>query len=298
MKHLLTLTTLACVAFAHAQYQTRVVFRGLDHPAGIVASGRGRSTKLYITQLPTPGVKGVDGGRNTVDVIAGGQLFNLAFGEPEPTNLALAPSGDLYWTCHSAGVILKRDSVSGPISLALGGQVKPSGVAVGADGTVYFTQVPTPGIPGSQGGSNSVNALSGGVASLLHMGEPEPVDIAVHRASNTLYWTCRTAGVILKRDSAGNISKFLGGLNKPTGIAVNQRTGDVLFTEVPTPGLPGSLGGGNFVWSADPVTGAREVVDFGDPEPQDITVAEDGAIYWTCRSAGVIVRAVKRDWRD
>ena len=30
------------------------------------------------------------------------------------------------------------------------------------------------------------------------------------------------------------------------------------------------------------------VVDVGDPEPTDITVARNGRVYWTCTSAGVV----------
>jgi len=39
-------------------------------------------------------------------------------------------------------------------------------------------------------------------------------------------------------------------------------------------------------------TGAITVIDEGDPDPIDVTVEPFGStVYWTCRSAGVIVEA-------
>ena len=32
-------------------------------------------------------------------------------------------------------------------------------------------------------------------------------------------------------------------------------------------------------------------VNKGDPEPTDVAVSDDGGVYWTCTSAGVIVEA-------
>jgi hypothetical protein len=52
--------------------------------------------------------------------------------------------------------------------------------------------------------------------------------------------------------------------------------------------------GANRVWEVDLRTGVRRVVHAGDPEPTDVTVAQDGRIYWTCTSAGVIVEASPR----
>jgi len=109
-------------------YETRVVVRDLERPTGIVAQGSG---VLYITQLPTPGMGGMAGGRNTVDKINlyAGRITNLTTGEPEPTNLALDRHGNLYWTCKSAGVILER-SRRGEVSVFLRDLTQPSGIAV------------------------------------------------------------------------------------------------------------------------------------------------------------------------
>jgi len=274
------------------QYETRVVFRGLDQPTGIVADN---SRTLYITQLPTPGVPGSMGGINTVDRIRLGRtpsLHNVTMGEPEPTNLALGKRGQLYWTCKSAGVILERNR-RGEVSLFLGELDHPSGIAVDRWGHVYFTQVPSPGLPGSMGGMNNVAVTDGETIYTLSMGEPEPSDIAVDRHGNA-YWTCKTAGVILMRDCDGEISLLLKDLKSPTGIALDQQRHLLYFTEVPTPGISGSQGGENRVSVLNLRCGQLETVDQGDPQPTDITVAPNGRVFWTCTSAGVIVEARER----
>ena len=285
---LVTLLALAPATHAGAEpYQTRVVVRGLTRPTGIVAQG---SQTLYITQLPTPGVMK---GMNTVDKISlkSGKLTHLATGEPEPTNLALDKDGHLYWTCRSAGVILERNP-KGEISLLLGGLEKPSGIAVDRWDNVYFTLLPTPGVPGSMGGRNTVNVSDGTTTQVLAMGEPEPTDIAVSRRGDAC-WTCRSANVILKRSPDGTISPLLTGLSAPTGIALDRHGEKLYFTEVPTPGVAGTMGGRNKVSVYDLEEGQLQVVNAGDPEPRDIAVALNGRVYWTCSSAGVIVEAKK-----
>jgi DNA-binding beta-propeller fold protein YncE len=286
------LTALASLAFLPAQaaesYETRVVVSGLNRPTGIVAEG---SKTLYITQVPTPGVPGSSGGQNSVDRISlgSGRIRNLTTGEPEPTNLALDGDGRLYWTCKSAGVILTR-SEAGDVSLFLGGLQHPSGIAADPWNNIYFTQIPTPGVPGSVGGINTVNVTDGTTITTLSMGEPEPVDIAVSRSGDA-YWTCKTAGVILKRSADGTVGLLLDQLNAPTGIALDHHGEKLYFTETPTPGVSGALGGQNAVWVYHLQDGQLELVDAGDPEPTDITVAPNGRVFWTCSSAGVIVEA-------
>jgi len=276
-----------------ANYQTRVVVTGLMQPTGIVAGG---NRTLYITQLPTPGVPGPQGGQNTVDLIrlGSGRVVNLTTGEPEPTNLALDKRGHLYWTCKSAGVILERNR-RGDVGLFLGGLAQPSGIDVDRWGQVYFTQLPTPGVPGPLGGSNTVNVSNGMQTRVLTLGEPEPTDIAVSR-HGTAYWTCKSAGVVLCRTPDGTVSLLLDGLDAPTGIALDDHRGRLYFTEVPTPGVDGSQGGMNRVSVLDLRTDKLEIVNEGDPEPTDITTAPNGSVFWTCTSAGVIVQA--RDVRE
>jgi DNA-binding beta-propeller fold protein YncE len=235
-------------------------------------------------------MSGMQGGRNTVNEanLASGKITVLTQGEPEPTNLAFS-KGVLYWTCKSAGVILQRRS-NGTVSLFLGGLMKPSGISIDRWDRVYFTQLPTPGVPGTMGGTNTVNVSDGVTTRVLSMGEPEPTDIAVAK-DGTAYWTCKSAGVILKRTAAGDVSLLLKDLHKPVGIALDHQGKNLYWTEVPTPGVPGSMGGRNTVNELDLKTMITTEVDFGDPEPKDITVAPNGNLYWTCSSAGVIVEA-------
>ena len=270
---------------AGVDYQTRVVVAGLSRPTGIAAQGSGT---LFITQLPTPGVAG---GENTVDRIqlGSGRIVNLTTGEPEPTNLTLDKHGNLYWTCKSAGVILTR-SRRGEVSLFLSGLEQPSGIAADRWDNLYFTQLPTPGLPGNMGGLNTVDVSDGSSIANLTTGEPEPTDIAVSRRGDA-YWTCKSAGVILRRNAEGSVSLLLSGLAAPTGIALDHQGRRLYFTEVPTPGVAGGMGGLNAVWAYDLETGDLDSVALGDPEPTDITVAPNGRVYWTCSSAGVIVEA-------
>ncbi len=283
------LTLLSLDVPVHAtDYATRVIATGLQRPTGIAVQG---SSTLFITQLPTPGVNGLNGGNNTVDMIKldKGVIKNLTTGEPEPTNLTLDKHGVLYWTCKSAGVILER-SRNGKVSVFLGGLVKPSGIGVDQWDNIYFTQVPTPGVNGMNGGLNTVNATDGNVIHTLTLGEPEPTDIVVSK-TGVAYWTCKSAGVILKRSANGVVSRLLGDLQKPTGIALDNSSRILFFTQVPTPGVSGMMGGMNRVSQLNLETGELMTVNFGDPEPTDIAVAANGNLYWTCTSAGVIVEA-------
>lgn len=296
MKHLLLLTSalalaslIGAAAPASAEpYQFHVIASGLHRPTGIAA--RGNNT-LYFTEVPTPGANGMNGGSNTVNELnlRANLITTLHMGEPEPVNLAVGREDTLYWTCKSAGVILEQDG-DGVTSVFLRGLNKPSGVSVDRDDHVYFTQVPTPGVNGMNGGSNSVNVSDGTTTVVLHMGEPEPTDIVVGK-NGDLYWTCKSAGVILEQSAAGVTRVLLNQLDKPVGIALDHSGRNLYFTEVPTPGLSGANGGQNKVWEFDLKKGEKTLVHEGDPEPTDITVAKNGNLYWTCTSAGVIVEA-------
>jgi hypothetical protein len=140
------------------------------------------------------------------------------------------------------------------------------------------------------GGSNTVEVFDGTSSTVLEFGNPEPTAITVDRFGNS-YWTCKSAGVILKRDATGTITHLLTGLHKPTGIALDNHAQNLFFTEVPTPGVPGSMGGQNKVWRLNLVTMDLNLVHSGDPEPFSVTVAPCGNVFWTCSSAGVIVQA-------
>ena len=266
------------------EFKTRVVASGLDHPTGIVAGG----DELYFTEVPNPGTPNAGNGVKRLD-LCDWSIDTINSGEPEPVNITLDRHGQIYWTCKSAGVILTQDD-DGATMPVLGGLSKPSGIAIDRWGRIFFTLIPTPGVPGTMGGSNNVSVLTRDGVSVVNMGEPEPSDIAVSRKGD-LYWTCKTAGVILERDTHGAVSVLLNGLNKPVGIALNRQGDRLYWTEVPTPGVNGANGGQNKVWELNLRTMKKTLVNAGDPEPTDITVDRDGTLYWTCTSAGVIVEA-------
>lgn len=267
------------------EFKTRVVVSGLARPTGIVAGG---DEQLYFSEVPHPGVPNAGNAVKKFD-LEDCVITTLHVGEPEPVNLALDRHDNLYWTCKSAGVILEQDE-DGQTTPFLTGLTKPSGIAVDRRGQVYFTLLPTPGVPGTMGGSNSVAVAGRDGLAVLHAGEPEPQDIAVSRRGD-LYWTCKSAGVILEQDEHGTTSVLLSGLNKPVGLALNRKGDRLYWTEVPTPGVSGATGGQNRVWELNLHTMKKTLVHFGDPEPTDITVGRDGTLYWTCTSAGVIVEA-------
>lgn len=277
------------------QYTTKVVARDLDRPTGVSVSLAGR---VYFTELPTPGVGGANGGKNTVNVLnpGNGRIRNLTTGEPEPTNLATNLFGDVYWTCKSAGVILSLEGGRGDAKLVTGELNKPTGMAAYPLGlALYFTEVPTPGVSGANGGKNAVYAFLEGIGRefLLDAGDPQPTDVAVDLFGN-VYWTCTSAGVIVKL-SGGKTEVIARDLDKPYGLATDYR-GNLYFTEVPTPGVSGANGGKNKVSMLKLSTGAITVIDEGDPDPIDVTVAPFGStVYWTCRSAGVIVQATPKE---
>jgi streptogramin lyase len=129
------------------------------------------------------------------------------------------------------------------------------------------------------------------LAFLLDAGDPQPTDVAVDLFGN-VYWTCTSAGVIV-RLSGGTVDVIARDLDKPYGLATDY-LGNLYFTEVPTPGKSGANGGSNKVSKLNLATGKITVIDAGDPDPIDVTAHPDGTVYWTCRSAGVIVEATPK----
>ncbi len=287
---LLVVYTFALPKLSQAQsYKVTLVMSGLNKPTGLAID----DDVLYFTEVPTPGVPG---GMNAVKQLdlEDKRITTLHMGEPQPVNIAVGRDGSLYWACLSAGVILKRDP-NGVTTEFIIHLPSPSGIAVDRKGTLYFTEVPMPGVPG---GANGVFSTSDGGVTIetLHMGEPEPVEITV-APNGDLYWACRSAGVILKRSAEdGTVSEFITGLSKPTGITIDRKGRNLYFTEVPTPGVSGANGGSNKVSKYDLRTGETSLIHFGDPQPNAVAVASDGTVYWTCTSAGVILKARPVRW--
>jgi len=169
---------------------------------------------------------------------------------------------------------------------------RPTGVAVDLRGQVYFTELPTPGVGGGDGGKNTVNVLNpkNGRIRNLTTGEPEPTNLATNFLGD-VYWTCKSAGVILSLEGGRGVAQLVaGGLDKPSGMAAYPFGPALYFTEVPTPGVSGANGGRNKVYAFLEGIDLEFLLDDGDPQPSDVAVDLFGDVYWTCTSAGVIVK--------
>ncbi len=276
-------TAATCLA---TDFTAKVAVTDLESPTAIAYTGRG--SWVAISEIPTPGVFGDDGGMNRVSLldVATGDMKELSFGEPLPLNIALDRQREnLYWTCNTAGVIFRRDNM-GNKELYLEGLNHPSGITT-AGPYIIFTEIGDPGTPSKM---NTVMAYDGDTLMELTNGEPAPTDI-VYADDGSLYWTCKTAGVILRMAPDGTKTHLLDGLNAPVGLAID-KVGHLYFTEVPTPGVSGKDGGKNKVWRYDLNDQSLDLVNDGDPEPTDIAVTPSGShIFWTCTSAGVVVVA-------
>ena len=82
----------------------------------------------------------------------------------------------------------------------LTGLTSPVGIALNRSGRLlYWTEVPTPGVSGKNGGTNKVwqYNLKTGVKTLVNSGDPEPTDVTVG-PNGDIYWTCSSAGVIVE----------------------------------------------------------------------------------------------------
>ena len=123
----------------------------------------------------------------------------------------------------------------------------------------------------------------------LTTGEPEPTNLATTFFGD-VYWTCKSAGVILTFED-GAEKLVANNLIKPTGLAAYPLGVALFYTEVPTPGVNG---GKNKVSKLTLKTGKITVIDAGDPDPINVAAHPDGTVYWTCRSAGVIVEATPK----
>ena len=83
-----------------------MLLSGLARPTGITIDGNG--SHLYWTEVPTPGVSGRAGGTNavrTMDLVSG-VVTTINQGDPQPTDIAVARDGTVFWTCTSAGVVV------------------------------------------------------------------------------------------------------------------------------------------------------------------------------------------------
>ncbi|WP_291272204.1 PKD domain-containing protein [Geothrix sp.] len=83
-----------------------VLVTGLKSPQGL-ALGPAEDV-LYFTEVPTPGKDAAAGGTNTVSALDLATLSRTVIhrGDPEPTGVAVAANGSVYWTSTSRGLVL------------------------------------------------------------------------------------------------------------------------------------------------------------------------------------------------
>ncbi len=83
-----------------------VVLSGLNAPQGLALDPS--ENVLYFTEVPTPGVAGSAGGKNTVSALDLASLSRTVIhsGDPQPTGVAVAPNGNVYWTSTSRGTVM------------------------------------------------------------------------------------------------------------------------------------------------------------------------------------------------
>lgn len=276
-----------------AEYEVEIIAEGLAAPSAIATKSH---RTLYFSEVPTPGVFGTDGGENTVKKLdlRTGRMVTISEGEPYPINIALGRRGQVYWTCQTAGVILqynRHDGKSFFLPADPGADdaqflLSPTGITVDRNSDVLFTELPMPGTVGP----NMVSVSDGENITHISNDEPAPTDIVIS-FDGTAYWTCNTAGVIIRRSRAGVISILKTGLESPTGIALDRWGRKLYYTELPTPGVSGDEGGTNRVVELDLYTMKTTNVSEGFPLPKDVAVAPNGNVYWTCTKAGVIACA-------
>jgi DNA-binding beta-propeller fold protein YncE len=281
---------------ARAQdYNIRFAGVGLVQPVGLTASALGDNDTLYFTEMPQAAQGFGTSGSNTVSklTISTLSVTVLNRGDPQPTNVVQDAQGNLYWTSQAPGVIMMQ-SPSGGCAILAWGLEQPYGLTLDATGeNLYFTEVPTYGVPGPEGGKNKISVLNLATRTrtILNSIDPAPWNLVIAQNGDILF-TCQSAGVILRQDAlTQNQSMVLSGLQHPTGIALDPAGENLYYTEVPTPGVEGANGGTNAVSKYNLQTGEITLVHAGDPYPNSLAVTPNGNIYWTCTTAGVIMEA-------
>ena len=216
---------MALAAVATADYTVQVIAQNLPAPTGIAVRGQGPNTTIYWTEVPNPGVPMMNNAVRKMNLHTGVQTL-LHMGEPDPQNIALDKFGNVFWTCRSAGVILRQSAdgmTTGPI---LENLLRPTGISVDLHGNVYFTQVPTPGVPGNMGGMNTTNVFDGKTIHTLTFGEPEPTDIVF---ADDAKFAARACTLTMKYSGSGSTVKIAGEFSGWESGAVTMTKNDSAF---------------------------------------------------------------------
>lgn len=168
-------------------------------PSVLHAGGMLPATALAVDSADRVYLAGTTSGGTAAVIVRGGAISAIPDpAGPEKTTLVAAASGDLYWTSSAAGLIYHR-APDGSGSVLVSGLQAPRGLALDAsENLLYFTEVPTPGVAGTSGGRNTVNALdlASMTRTVIHSGDPQPSAVAVAPNGN-VYWTSTSRGVIM-----------------------------------------------------------------------------------------------------
>jgi hypothetical protein len=279
------------------KYDIQAVASGLASPTGLAISGLGDSDTLYYTEVPQAAAQGLgSNGSNTVSklTLSTSTTSLMNRGDPQPTNVVQDAQGNLYWTSPEPGVIMTQ-SPSGNTAMLLWGLDHPVGLTVDAAGqNLYYTELPTYGVLGWNGGENKVWQfnLATQYATLLNPIDPSPTDIVVAK-NGDIYFTCQAFGIIVHMPAGVPWLQrtIWTGFHQPMGLALDPSEENLYYTEVPTPGVDGASGGQNTVSVFNLQTLTSSVVHAGDPQPTSVAVTPNGNIYWTDTTLGVIMQA-------
>lgn len=123
-----------------------VLVSGLKSPQGLTLGPA--EDVLYFTEVPTPGKDGTAGGSNTVNALDLATLTRTVIhrGDPEPTGVAVAPNGNVYWTSTSRGLVMVAVPAAIPapqaqFTAALSGAEEVPPVTTQASGQAAFSLV-------------------------------------------------------------------------------------------------------------------------------------------------------------
>ena len=138
-----------------------VLVSGLQAPRGLALDAA--ENLLYFTEVPTPGVAGASGGKNSVNALDLTSMNRTVIhsGDPQPSAVAVAPNGNVYWTSTSRGVIMAAVPTSAPtatpqFTATLSGSEEVPPVTTQATGQATFSL--------TSGGSNDDDHVSSGQA--------------------------------------------------------------------------------------------------------------------------------------
>ncbi len=304
-------------------YATRVVASGLTRPGDLAVDAKGRITVLeQATQGRAASVSRIDLGTGVLTLVQTGPDTPAALSvgpggavKPAARATAVAPNGDTFWTSPDEGLIYQQRASGGPPRVLASGLESPRGIAIDPEGrSLFYTEVPTPGVAGAAGGSNRVSVLDLRTLSrtVIDSGDPEPAGIAV-APDGSIFFTSASRGAIVQASarrlesgsSATKLTAVLTGASEVPPVTTTA-TGSALFrvdsssspagggddrrgsshsgkaSPTPTPSAPSSRV--SFKVTADNITGVTAVrLHQGLPGATGPVVAD---LYPSSRSGG------------